>query len=348
MSTKMGLVRAIDVGFCNTKFSMISAGGGSEGVGCDLFPSLTPIASADNIGLSEMMRKKKTVVVEVNGKRYEVGYDVEAAIASNYGRNMDPSFCMTDNYMALVNGALFYMGVSEIDMLVLGLPVSAHQKYKEDLAKKMVGLHKVVDRDVVVHHCRVLAQPVGGFFEFGSKEGNMRKFEKETNLIVDVGFYTTDWFVCAGMTPVSQRCGAANNGGMGSVISAICNEIGRKVGEPLDQNIFGRVDAALRSPDKRVKIFGAEYNLEDYVEVGKAAALEAINKMVNKVGSGSDIDNIVLVGGGGWFFEDVLKKKFPRHSISLAGESSFSNVRGFQLYGYEALKKIRAQAPAMA
>lgn len=340
----MSIVRAVDVGFCNTKFTMVGASGPQGLIGCDLFPSLTPIAAADSLGLTEMMRKKKTIIVEVNGKRFEVGYDVESAIASNYGRTMAPSFCMTDSYMALVNASLYYMGVDKIDMLVLGLPVSAHSKYKEDLAKKMIGVHQVVEKEVMVEHCRVLAQPVGGFFEFGSKEGNMRKFERETNLILDVGFFTTDWFVCSGMTPVSQRCGAANNGGMGSVISAICAEISNRVGEALEHNVFGRVDTALRSVDKKVKIFGKEFDLNEFIPVGKAAALEAVNKMVNKVGTGSDIDNIVLVGGGGWFFEDVVKKQFPRHEISLAGESNFSNVRGFQMYGYEALKKIKASA----
>ena len=339
------IVRAIDVGFCNTKFTMV--GNGGAGIGCDLFPSLTPIASGDS-GLSDMMRKKRNVKVEVNGKIFEVGYDVESAIASNYGRTMDPSFCLTDNYMALVNGALHFMEQPEIDMLVLGLPVSAHKKYKDQLAKKMEGIHKLPGGDVLIRNCRVIAQPVGGFFQFGSEEGNIDKFQKETNLIIDVGFYTLDWFLCSGMRPVDPRCGAAENGGMGSVVHAIAGEIGRKIGDKLDHNIYHRIDNALRTESKKVKIFGGEYDLNDYMKIGQAAVMESVNKMINVVGSGSDIDNIVLVGGGGWFFEDVVKSKFPRHTISVGGQSAFSNVIGFQMFGFESLKKIKAAEAATA
>ncbi|MGP1715676.1 MAG: PRTRC system protein D [Methylophilus sp.] len=342
---QQSVVRAIDVGFCNTKFTMV--GNGGSGIGCDLFPSLTPIASGDS-GLSDMMKKKRNVKVDVGGKQFEVGYDVESAIASNYGRTMDPSFCMTDNYMALVNGALYFMEQPEIDMLVLGLPVSAHKKYKEQLAKKMEGTHILPGREVVIKNCRVIAQPVGGFFQFGSQEGNLDKFQKETNLIIDVGFYTLDWFLCSSMRPVEPRCGAAENGGMGSVVHAIASEISRKIGEKLDHNIYHRIDNALRTESKVVKIFGVEYNLNDFMKVGQAAVMESVNKMINTVGNGSDIDNIVLVGGGGWFFEEVLKSKFPRHKISLVGESAFSNVIGFQMFGFETLKKIKQAEAATA
>lgn len=337
------IVRAIDVGFCNTKFTMV--GGIGDQIGCDLFPSMTPLASGDQ-GLGDLMKKKRNVKIEVNGKIFEVGYDVESAIAANYGRTMDPSFCMSDNYMALVNGALEFMGIERIDMLVLGLPVTAHKKYKDDLANKMVGVHKLSKSELLVQNCKVLAQPVGGFFEFGSQEGNLDKFKSETNLIIDVGFYTLDWFVCSGMKPVEPRCNAAENGGMGSVVKAIADEIGRNIGESLDHNTYSRIDAALRSRSKKLKVFGAEYDLEKYIQIGKAAALESVNKMVSVVGNGSDIDNIVLVGGGGWFFEDVVKKKFPRHTIGLASDSAFSNVRGFQLFGFESLKKLNQAVTA--
>ena len=345
-ANKNFIVRAIDVGFCNTKYVMNSGMNGD--IGCDLFPSLSPVASQQNLDVGGMLKKKNTIIAEVNGKAYEVGQDVESVIGSNYGRTMDPSFCLSDNYMAIVNGALYYMGVTDVDLLVLGLPVSSHQENKDELEERMLGLHKIGNRSIHIKKCKVLAQPVGGFFEFVSKKGNSDKFKKESNLIIDVGFYTTDWFVCNGMTPAHARCGAANNGGMGSVISNISNALSTKIKQPLDQNIYGRIDASLRSVDKKIKVYGKEHDLNEYIPVGEAAALEAINKMLIKVGNGSDIDNIILVGGGAWFFEKLVKSKFPNHDVGIASESSFSNVRGFQMYGIESMHQLNNQQRKVA
>jgi len=56
-------VRAIDVGFGNTKFVLNPA---ASGIQCSLFPSLAPLATNDDL-TGGVLQKRNTVVVEVNG-----------------------------------------------------------------------------------------------------------------------------------------------------------------------------------------------------------------------------------------------------------------------------------------
>jgi plasmid segregation protein ParM len=67
----VAIVRSVDVGYRYTKFVV-----GVEGtqIQCRSFPSVAPVAAARE--LSEALgRKRQTVVVEVDGLRYEVGPD---------------------------------------------------------------------------------------------------------------------------------------------------------------------------------------------------------------------------------------------------------------------------------
>src|SRR4051794_15096480 len=101
------IVRAIDVGFGNTKFVTESVDGR---VRCSHFPSLAFFSKdarkADDIG-----GKRRTVSVPVDGLVYEVGPEVELAADRYRGREFHASYTETQEYRALMAGALHYMKV---------------------------------------------------------------------------------------------------------------------------------------------------------------------------------------------------------------------------------------------
>jgi hypothetical protein len=67
---KLEVVRAVDVGYGNTKY-VLEHQHGSEIV-CALFPSLAPQAShSPDLGVG-VLKRRNSVTVEVNGIRYEV------------------------------------------------------------------------------------------------------------------------------------------------------------------------------------------------------------------------------------------------------------------------------------
>lgn len=341
MSSKP-VVRAIDIGYGNTKFvaSERNHGDISEVV-CRSIPSIAPKAShLGDLGAG-MMARRETIRVSVRDVMYEVGPDAELAqggIARD--RHLMTDYCKSDQYEALMKGALFYMDVEKIDLLTLGLPVSTYAKYKDEVMARAVGTHDCGSSKVTVRHARVYPQPLGGFFYHAAKTKLFEQMRASINLLIDPGFYTLDWLMTSGMKTIDARSGAANDGGMGSILKSVMAAIASdfKVDES-EIGDFSRVDAALRG-EGTLTLFGKAVDMGKYTALANAKAEEALTQLAQSVGRQADIANIVLVGGGSGYYKTLIAKMFPRHQISVAHEPLFANVRGFQIIGEQRAKLI--------
>lgn len=339
---KPPVIRSVDVGYGNVKYVTQHIRG--HEVMCSIFPSVAPQAgSATELG-SGVLQKFNTCTVEVNGVKFEVGKDAEHAQDISFGRVLDRTYPTTDTYLALLRGALYYIGEEEIDCLVLGLPVNTLDEFKSHLEKNIPGEHVVpnircnVDAKappmmtVHVKSVRVFPQPLGAFFDHAIRNGLFGQMKSQTNLILDVGYFTTDWLMTHGLKTMKLRSGA-HSGGMSAILASMGEALGRDNKTQLTSN--HRLDEAIRTNAETIRLFGKEQDITQYIPIGKAKAREFLSIMANKVGDGADIDNIILSGGGSSFFLDVLQERFPKHEIVIAKDPVFANVRGFQLAGEE-------------
>ena len=114
MQLREPIVRAIDVGFGNTKYIRQHVSGMPPQ--CASFPSIAPVSTSDGRQGLGPMRSTDTIVVSVNGVNYQVGPDAMLSDPSQT-RVLDTSFPDTDTYLALVRGALYYMGDQDIDIV---------------------------------------------------------------------------------------------------------------------------------------------------------------------------------------------------------------------------------------
>jgi plasmid segregation protein ParM len=184
-------VRAIDVGFGNTKFVTTSAAGK---VDCSHFPSLAFYSLSDRTS-DVIGGRRRTVCVPVEGLYYEVGHEVELAADRFRSRQLHDGYIETAEYRALMAGALNYMKLDHVDLLVLGLPVSQYLAKKAVLEKSMRGVFDVGKRRKVnVGRVLVVPQPQGALFEFAMRETVPARTEGRC-LVVDVGAHTYDWLV---------------------------------------------------------------------------------------------------------------------------------------------------------
>lgn len=341
------IVRAIDIGYGNTKLTTGHQPG--QDITCKMFPSLAPQASNNGDLGAGMLAKRETVKVEVNGVHYEVGPDAELA-QSGIARNrvLLTDYCKSDAYMALLRGAMNYMGVSRIDLLALGLPVSTYSTHKNELMELATGSHHCGPRTVHVANVRVYPQPLGGFFDYAVRSKLFAQMSHEINLLIDPGFFTLDWLVTSGIKTLDGRSGAANDGGMSSILRAMAKAIAKDC--QCDETELGdvaRIDAALRGTAP-LRLFGETIDVNKYRPIGLAKAEEAINAMMTSIGRTGDIANIVLVGGGSHFYAEPIKARFPKHKIALAHDPVFANARGFQLIAEQRVQQIIAATPATA
>lgn len=324
------IVRAVDVGYGNTKYTLKRISSGQ--VECGLFPSIAPQASLGPDLSGGVFQHRNTHIVQVEGVRYEVGSDARLAQDASYARMLDTGYSLSDTYLALVRGALAYIGLPRLDLLVLGLPVNTFETHHEELVRRMKGSHVVpgvADGRVEVAEVTVLPQPIGGFFDHAIRNNLYGRMKGQTNLVIDPGFYTLDWVVARGVKMMNARSGA-HSGGMSAVLAAMSEAIGRKLGTQITDP--APIDDALRT-GTNPRFFGREFELSKFIGLGKTKARQFAAVLANKVGNGVDIDNIILVGGGAEFFRDVMQDKFPNHEITVAQDAIFANARGFQFAG---------------
>lgn len=330
------IIRAIDVGYGNTKYIRDRVVNSND-IHCNVFPSLAPKTSNQSIASTEgLMRQRKTVRVLVDDTEYEVGPDAsKAQNGIETGRVLKDDYCLTDTYRALVYGAILDMDVQRIDVLVLGLPMSTWARYRSDLANAMTGVHRIHhDVEITVHKCLVVPQPLGGFYSHSLAENTLGRMKDEVNLIIDPGFHTLDWLLAHGVTPLDARSNAVNNGGAAEMLKAVMEQVAADFDTTV-ANIGSveRIDTWLRD-GQNIRVFGRESHRspDEYLAIARKRAADPINQMMNNLGSIGDIDNVILVGGGVHIFNELIQAQFP-HSIQVARDPIYSNVRGFQMIG---------------
>src|SRR5581483_8540103 len=131
------IVRAVDVGFGNTKYVTGFAG---EDIRCAYFPSIAYPSARDWSAVAAVERRK-TVAVPIDGLFYEVGPEVHLAADTFRATQLHDRYTETPEYIALLRGALNLMKVDVIDVLVVGLPVATFISKKAALERAMTGRH---------------------------------------------------------------------------------------------------------------------------------------------------------------------------------------------------------------
>lgn len=335
---KSPIVKAIDAGFGNIKYAAIDLDGSVQ---CGIFPSLTPTKAGGVEPSKRHFPTRNTVIVEVNDVRYEVGKDSRLALGAHFRRVLAKDYWESDSHIALIRGALYYMGAAEIDLLVLGLPLNTFERYRDELETKVAGVHPVPFKGEVktctIKKVRVLPQPVGSLFEFCGNNGTYMKMRSQTNLIVDVGFCNLNWVVADGMKMNEARSGATNGG-----MSASLKVIAKGIAESLDADTrtILRIDEAIRK-GINPEFYGKEYDLQNEIKAAQIQVAQDVAIMLSKVGESGDISNIILTGGGAEFFRRSIEKAFPRHTIVTMADSAFANVRGFYRAGQQFARNNR-------
>lgn len=332
------IVRALDVGFGLTKF--VTGVEGRE-VRCTHFPSVAyPTDSED--ATDPMGGRRKTVGIPIADLIYEVGPDVHLAADIFNARQMHERYSETPEYLALARGALHYMRVDRIDLLVVGLPVAAFKaRRRAALERLMIGRHDVGrGRAVQVERARVVPQPQGALMYYGQMHNRLAEVRKERSLIIDPGARTFDWLVTQGMQLVEKKSHSVNRG-MFDVLQAVASGISKATGTQFRE--FDLIDTALRNGRNPV-IFQQEYDLSKHLPLARKIAEQAIGEMLHFVGDASDIKNIIVVGGGAHFFKRAIKAAFPKHRIHELKDALYANVKGFQLAGAEYAKVLVGQA----
>jgi plasmid segregation protein ParM len=324
------IVRSLDLGSGYAKYSRLSKESGD--MEFDSFPSLAPRHAGVDLSASlSFLGRRETVVVDVDGSKYEVGPDSGDLDTNDSTRNLNDSFIHTEQYKAVFLGALHYIGEPVIDVLVVGLPLNNMQAAGK-LKALMEGKHRINATETVeVKEARVIPQTQGGLLYCLSLAKDIPALEfmsEEVNLVIDPGFLTYDWVLANGDKIIENRS-SAHNGGVSKVLRSIGESISTKFNIKYDN--LGALDKGLRR--RKLKINGEVESMEDHIKNTKSVLEGSVNFMKNIVGDGSDIDNIILLGGGSHIYQKTIAAYYPKHTVVVLEDAQAANVRGYQIAG---------------
>lgn len=302
-----------------------------------VFPSIAARASKKILG-GGYFAERETETVMHDGILYEVGQDAAIAMTGNKGRVMTNRYVYTDEYQAIMKGALKMMHLSHIDLLVLGTPVSNYEETSVHLKKTWEGIVDLSTtsgekRKLKINQVKVVPQPIGGLAWYGHKNNQYQKLRKEINLVIDPGHFTLDWLIAEGMkmTPDS----GSYEGGMAFVIKSIAKELGVD-----DKNVrtLNNIDECIYK-GKPFMLNGKNCDITGLMPLAQKTVRDSIDVMTGNLGSAlSDVQNIIILGGAAELYAKEFKKTHPNHQISIAKDPNLANVLGFQWIGEQSLK----------
>lgn len=321
-------VFAIDVGYGNTKYAYRTVDGtGATG----MFPSLAPIAafralSGDN---GDMPVARKMVTITIDGVGYEVGPDVPTTAAyGRTGRLLVDFYPMTDNYAALLFGAIHFSGVTHIDRLVLGLAVHNPLKHAAALRERFVGKFNFGHGSVEIGKVVVIPQPLGSLeLVVGDSSGSVQ--HDDAHLVVDIGYFTTDWLYADGLK-LNNHLSGGMVGGTWQIYQRIADLIARDEGENV-YDIEG-IDKALRD-NTRFVCYDKTIDLAPYVKLVAPLISNDVTHIRSRVGRVPDVRSIILTGGGAALYATAIRHGFPRVAVEVVNAPCLANVRGFLIVG---------------
>lgn len=337
-------VRALDVGYFNTKYTLGRALRGDQSpIQVSLFPSLAPaLADTDMVGASSTA-EANVCLVRVNGVAYAVGPGALTLTGGSEPRSIESNYCMTDKYHALTLGALDYMAAAAgaslefvIGTLVVGLPLNTYLQFSDALAQRLTAEHIIesrlgkIRRRVTVKQVEVMVQPHGALVHFGCQRSAASL--AGWNLVLDPGGGTLDWFMSNGEQPAWKRSGAYPKS-MLHCAYAVADSINS--GWRHQVEIVEAIDQALRTNSLTFAVGPHSFEVAKYRSAVDAVLGEAVRVMTARTGPLDAVRRILLTGGGAGVLREYLLRTMPElePAMEVEEDAVYSNVRGFHAAG---------------
>lgn len=341
-SVRVG-VRAIDVGYYNTKYTLgrerIASKAAPPRITTKMVPSLAP-QHAEALGTAPGTRPGVGRVVRLDSVEYFVGVDAVKRISGSDPRSISHDYSRSISYKVLTYAAMADIAEKAggfdvvIDTLVVGLPCNTIHTEKPVLESWLRGRHRIqtdgAEVFVTVENLHVVPQPIGALLDYSFEHGN--DFDG-TALVVDPGGGTLDWYCTTKLEGNWLRSGAYPKS-MLACAYAVCDAIDKDLRD--NYEVVARVDRAVRGEVETFRANGETYQITSYRRLIDEVVNEALDKMMGSVKTFGDLDLVLVSGGGGLVFADALRTRYPKIANRIkqwSEEPIFANVRGFHAFG---------------
>ncbi|RQH05005.1 hypothetical protein [Paraburkholderia dinghuensis] len=321
-------VVVVEVGAGNTKY-MASEGGRIVAAGH--LPSIVALSGTGALTSFQGERRSDEVTPVVGGVMYNVSLASNRGVAGATRVAPGDDFQNSSHHTALLAAGLRAAGLKEIDVLVVGTPVHTFDKHRDHLS----SIRGAFDFGLGTHSIGttiVLPQPFGSLLA-GINEGLLMNSTRNSQIVIDVGYYSTDVLRARGLTlENSNSFGLA--AGMGKIYRMLADLVAQKIRRPVSD--LDQIEHCLRTRTPYL-VYGQQVSLEPYMQEIRAHLDACALEIYGRVGTTENVAGICLTGGGGEFFRPAIGKVFGDIPIQVMPDSLMANARGFLVAGQSAL-----------
>lgn len=331
-------VRAIDVGYYNTKYTLgRERNAPTAAIQTGSFPSLARRVDKE---AQTFFHGHDGTVVGIKGVDFFVGPSSRQMNGGSAPRVVKTDYAASPEYYALMLGALNAMAQADgagkdytVRTLALGLPLSTYHSYSRQVSALMKGVHEIgpsgeeVVRRVVVEDVVVYVQPQGALLH---RSAGHRL--ADITYVIDAGGGTLDWFVADGAVPDWTRCGSYPKAMLDCAL-AVADNIKRSWRS--QYKIMETIDTALRTGAGTFQVLSQDYDLEEHRQAVDGVLDQSVTQMFDMTGPMEDARQIIFTGGGAQLFYKFVASKRPDlvRVMTVDPDPLFSNVCGFQIGG---------------
>lgn len=330
-------ILGIDIGFGFTK----ATDGKRDLVFKSVLGESTDIQFREEMIATEKLDEKH-LQIEVDGKSYFVGELAERQSNVRFFTLDQGQFVAKfAKVFALAAAAQLVKGFVPVN-LVTGLPIGYYREFKDELAKLLVGEHKVTlvnaagnreEKSISINKVRVVPQPFGSLFNMMLNDlGEMgdKRLVKDKIGIIDVGFRTSDYTISDKMR-YSERGSRTTDSGIARAFNVIATKLRESSGVNVElYRLYEAID------NGSIKIRGKEYDLKSLTEqVFSQLATSVANEVDRLWVDDWDIDGMVITGGGGAVLAKHLKPLINGVILETDPELDMRlyNVHGYRKFG---------------
>jgi len=269
---------------------------------------------------------EKSLKVTVDGERY-VSCVSPSDLGASFCRTLDKDYSKSVNYQALFHATLLLSSVSDVDVLVTGLPVDQFliSKNRNELKESLEGTHQVtVKKSVTVKKVVVVPQPFGGYMKYINEHSDMLN---RSILVFDPGFFSVDWALISKCNIDPSILGTSVN-----AVSTLFEKAAQIIGRDYGGNVsIDKIEHAIISGEEHVYLFGDEIELPPIIKEASEMIQGSIENELKATlrASKSDVDIVLMVGGGAMMYENAIRSVCPKSKFVVMKEAHMSNAQGF-------------------
>ena len=325
----------LDIGYSQLKLAWGQAGGRPQQ---RVWPAMAAPKAlvAETLGVTAKGGRstppKEGIEVTINGESWIAG--IRPSRVSGWQRALHADYPASQSYQALWLAALSQIPDARIECLVTGLPVAQAMDpaRREALRQRLRGPHQTPRGLVEVIDVRVLAQPIGTFIDvlMQAEPEVLDRISEGTVLVLDVGFFSVDWALLVGGDLRRTTTGTS----LEAMSVLIEQAAGRIASERGGRPPLAAIEQALGEDRATLLTRGQRLTVAPYLEQAAAErvpiALEALRQDLRR--EQTEIDLILLTGGGARWFAPTLGTLFPGVPLQPPVDPVNANARGYFHY----------------